>query len=478
MFLNELVECKLSKELEKREVSGICFDSEHTCGGDLFFALVGSNTDGHKYIFEAYALGAVAAVVEQRVECPITQIVVPDTRRALSYAAKKFHRSACDKLNVIALTGTNGKTTTAHMLKSILALDGKNVGVIGTNGVSYGKTHHPGTLTTPDPTELHETFDKMHRANVTHVVMEASAHALALNKLDCIGFAAAGFSNLTQDHLDYFGNMQAYKRAKLKLFENNYSRIAVTNLDDACGKEVAALRPDAITYSLTTDADVTAKDLKLSARGASFTVCADGREARVTLQLPGRYNAENALHAITLALALGTDLATAAQGIAALTHVDGRVERLEYNGATVIIDFAHTEDGLKNLIQSTREYIDGKVITLFGCGGNRDRTKRPKMGSVAARYSDVTVVTSDNPRDEQPESIIADVEKGIKEVSNAKYILIPDRKTAIASALKLIKPGDALIIAGKGAERYYECGGVKFDYNDREFVLSLIGETK
>lgn len=472
---------KLSKLLDEcknygdTEIKNIVFDTARVEKGSLFFCLKGVKNDGHDYAARAYEKGAAAVVAQRRVEADVPQIICEDTRHALSIAAKRYYGSAADRLKIFAVTGTNGKTTTTYMLKAIFESNGFNTGLIGTNAVEYGGTVYPATLTTPDPTELHEIFARMEKAGVTHVVMEASAHALALKKLDGIRFKAVGFTNLSRDHLDFFGDMENYKRAKLLLFKKECSDFACANAEDVCSEEIVSLNKNAILYGLNGNAAVRAKDLKLSEKGSKFTVEYCGNKAEAVVSLPGKYNVYNALCALSMALSSGISLTDACEGLKKFSGAEGRFETVHFSRGTVIVDFAHTDDGLQKLLSAVREFACGKVITVFGCGGNRDRTKRPVMGKIAAQNSDVVIVTSDNPRYERPEDIISDVENGIKTVKNVHYFVEPDRKKAVEKALSMMTRGDVTVIAGKGAEKYQEIKGVKYPYNDREYVLKLIG---
>ncbi len=460
------------------EITNIAFDTSRVEKGSLFFCLKGVKNDGHDYIKEACDKGAAAVISERLIKADVPLIICPDTRHALSVASKRFYKNAADRLKIYAVTGTNGKTTTTYMLKAVLESAGFRVGLIGTNAVEFGGNVYPATLTTPDPTELHEIFARMEQSGVTHVVMEASAHALALKKLDGIRFASVGFTNLSRDHLDFFGDMESYKRAKLLLFEKDRSDFACADADDPCARDIASLNGNVLLYGLGLGAAVRAENLILTEKGNAFTVNRDGEKEETEICLPGKYNVYNALCAVSMAIGTGIGLKDACRGLKEFKGAEGRFETVHFSSGTVVIDFAHTDDGLKNLLSAVKEFAKGKVITVFGCGGNRDRTKRPVMGKIAAQNSDTVIVTSDNPRYERPEDIIADVENGIKTLKSVHYFLEPDRKKAVEKALSMMKEGDVTIIAGKGAEKYQEIKGVKYPYNDREYVLKLIGGEK
>ena len=460
-------------EYSATEIVKIAFDTADVVPGTLFFCLKGNSADGHDFIRRAEESGAVAAVTEKDAEAGIPLIKVKDTRSALSLACKRFYGCAADRLQIFAVTGTNGKTTTTNMLKCIFEADGIKTGLIGTNSVEYCGIVRPATLTTPDPTLLHRLFAEMYSAGVTHVIMEASAHALALKKLDGIRFSAVGFTNLTRDHLDFFGDMETYKRAKLSLFSSRFSFSLCVNADDACGREIIeSADAEIYSYGAENECRFRAENIVMTNKGSVFTL--GGRKAQ--LNTPGKFNVYNALCAVSMASAAGTPMKNILEGLKNFKGVEGRFEAVSFNGGSVIIDFAHTDDGLKNILTAVREFTPGRLITVFGCGGDRDRSKRPLMGRAAAMLSDIVVVTSDNPRGEKPEDIISDIENGIKTVGIVDYFLEPDRKKAIRRALELMEKGDTTVIAGKGAERYQEIRGVKYPYNDREYVLELIGE--
>lgn len=466
-------------EYKDIEVSSLVFDASEAREGSLFFCLRGRDADGHDFIGDAAKNGAVAAVAEEERESAIPLVLVGDARAALAIASGRFYGSPAEKLKLFAVTGTNGKTTTAYMLKSIFEAAGFSAGVIGTNGAEYaGKRTYTG-MTTPDPPQLHALLADMARAGVTHVAMEVSAHALALKKTEGIKFAAAGFSNLTRDHLDFFGDMETYKRAKFLLFEPSRAEIMCVNADDPAGKELLSRGGiPAISYGFSRGAVLSIRRFDPLGETSAAEFSFGGRIIAPEIPIRGRYNVQNAALATAMALAAGIEPSAAVRGLKNLRRVDGRFETYYYGGKTIIIDFAHTDDGLKNLLAAAREMTVGRLITVFGCGGDRDRTKRPIMGRVAYEHSDFVIITSDNPRSERPEAIISDIAEGIKGVENVDYRIEPDRKKAITGALLRAAAGDTVVIAGKGAENYIEAGGVKYPYSDREFVLGLIEKRK
>lgn len=459
------------------EIGGLSFDSRLVKKGDLFFCLDGRNADGHDFAAQAVASGAVALVVNRLLSLSIPQIVASDTRSAMAIAASNFYGNPSNSIKMVGITGTNGKTTTSYILKSILEEHGEKVGLIGTTAIIFGNQKFDASLTTPDPIELNRILKAMADDNVTIAVMEVSAHALALNKLDGVVFDVAGFTNLSRDHLDFFIDMQAYSDAKLKLFTLLKARLAVVNIDDKLGQTIVRRGGlPIITYGCENPADAFAIDLTMSVDGLEYVLNINDDIGEVKFNLPGRFNMYNTLCAASLASALGASMNSIVDGIGNLKKVDGRFNIINTSKFSVIIDFAHTDDGLKNILSAIREFADNRIMTVFGCGGNRDKTKRPIMGEVACKNSDWCYVTSDNPRSEVPEDIISDIVFGIKACGKRNYCAYPDRKEAIKAAFSQATIGDVVLIAGKGAEKYQEIMGVKQPYNDEQYVLELIKE--
>ncbi len=473
MKLKEFLTEALGEEGEQ-EITSLAFDTADVKKGGLFFALNGFSIDGHKFVAAAREKGAVCAVVEKFVPDPIAQVLVKSTRSALAQAAQNFFGRPFEKLISVGITGTNGKTTTSFILRSILEAAGKKVGVIGTNGIFIGKDRYETKLTTPDPIEYNRMLALMVNGGVEIVISEVSAHSLALSKLDGMRFDYACFTNLTQDHLDFFRNMQNYKAAKLKFFTPEHSKNAVVNVDDETGLEIArTYRGKVYTYGLKNPSDVFAIEEEFGEDGIKTVLNLFDEVVRVKSNLCGRFNVYNISCAATVAYLLGVKPEAIAKGVRNVTRVDGRFNIISASNYSIIIDFAHTEDGLKNAISSIREFAKGKIITVFGCGGDRDRSKRPMMGAVASKLSDFCVITSDNPRSENPLDIIEDVKKGM---TNDAYAVVPKRKEAIRFALSMAGEGDIVFIAGKGAEKYQEINGIKYAYNDEEFIMELIKE--
>ena len=455
------------------ECSGICYDTRTMVPGCLFVALPGYKTDGHKYIAQALEQGAAAVLCQHPPEGEGPWLVTPDARAALAAVSANWFGHPARDLTLLAVTGTNGKTTTTYLLKAMLeGVLGARVGLIGTNQNMVGEEVLPAHRTTPESWEVQQLLREMADAGCTHVVMEASSHALVLHRLDGLRFRAGIFTNLTQDHLDFHGTMEAYRDAKGLLFRQ--SDTAVLNLDDEAGRYFArTVAVPRLTYSERRDeADLTAKNLRLFPDRVEFEAVAAGAISRVRLPIPGGFTVYNALGVLTCGLALGLPLADCADALAKAPGVKGRIEVVPVPADfAVIIDYAHTPDALENILTTVRDFTAGRVICLFGCGGDRDRTKRPQMGAIAGSLADVAVVTSDNPRTEDPEAIIRDILPGL-EGTAAEVVVEPDRRAAIRRALSLAKPGDTVVLAGKGHETYQEVGTQVLHLDEREEVAA------
>ena len=455
------------------ECSGICYDTRTMEPGCLFVALPGYKTDGHKYIAQALEQGAAAVLCQHPPEGEGPWLVTPDARAALAAVSANWFGHPARDLTLLAVTGTNGKTTTTYLLKAMLeGVLGARVGLIGTNQNMVGEEVLPAHRTTPESWEVQQLLREMADAGCTHVVMEASSHALVLHRLDGLRFRAGIFTNLTQDHLDFHGTMEAYRDAKGLLFRQ--SDTAVLNLDDEAGRYFArTVAVPKLTYSERRDeADLTAKNLRLFPDRVEFEAVAEGAISRVRLPIPGGFTVYNALGVLTCGLALGLPLADCADALAKAPGVKGRIEVVPVPADfAVIIDYAHTPDALENILTTVRDFTAGRVICLFGCGGDRDRTKRPQMGAIAGSLADVAVVTSDNPRTEEPEAIIRDILPGL-EGTAAEVVVEPDRRAAIRRALSLAKPGDTVVLAGKGHETYQEVGTQVLHLDEREEVAA------
>ena len=453
------------------EITSISYDSRTVSPGSLFVALPGEKDDGQKYISQALERGAAAVLCRERPEGDGPWLVTPDPRRALALISANWFGRPGDQMLLIGVTGTNGKTTTTHLLKAVLeGVLHTKVGLIGTNRNLIGERELPAQRTTPESYELHQLLRQMADEGCTHVVMEVSSHGLAQHRVEGLTFQIGLFTNLTQDHLDYHGTMDAYRAVKGRLFEQ--SRLAVVNLDDEAGRYYAKTAPcPVLTYSENKDcADLTAKNIRLFASHVEFEAVALGQIARTYLPIPGGFSIYNALAALACGMALGIPLYEGVQPLRSVPGVRGRVEVVPVPAAyTVIIDYAHTPDALENVLTTARDFTPGRLVCLFGCGGDRDRTKRPLMGAVAGALSDMVVVTSDNPRTEDPETILADILPGLEGTAAEVYVE-PDRVRAIHHCLALGRPGDVIVLAGKGHETYQEIHGIHHHLDEREVV--------
>lgn len=456
------------------EIFGIGTDSKHVLRGDLFVCFAGGEHDGHDFAAEALAGGASALVVERELPFDVPQLIVKDGRKAVSEAAAALYGHPERKLKAIGVTGTNGKTTTAHMLVSILSRAGKSCGIIGTLGIRYANREIAPELTTPDPAFLYKVLADMAETGVEYAVMEVSAHALYFGKTDGIPFEAGVFTNLTEDHLDFFPSMEEYAAAKERLFEAGRCCFCVLNTDDAEGRKLAARCEHAFTYALENPADVFAVDIRENFEGSRFVINLFDELYDIRLHMAGLHNVYNAMAAAECAKLLGVPVPVIAAGLSALPRVSGRLEHLaRFRGADIFVDFAHTPDGLEKSLSALRRHCAGRLLCVFGCGGNRDTRKRPLMGAIAARLADFTVLTSDNPRYEDPFDIILQIEAGFRPVSR-EYVVVVDRESAIEYAVHMLSQGDVLLVAGKGGETYQEIMGVRHIYNDAAAVRAAL----
>lgn len=468
------------------EVSAIQYDSRKIARGGCFVAIRGTGVDGHRFISTAISNGASVVVLEDDAILPdsyfmhagVAKVVVPDSRKALAQLAANYYDHPSKKLSLIGVTGTNGKTTTTHIIKSILEASGETVGLIGTIEYAIGSTTFPATHTTPESLELNELLSRMVKAGCTSVSMEVSSHALHQSRVVGLAYRAAVFTNLTQDHLDYHGSMEEYCRAKKILFDGLPAEAsAVINQDDSWGlKIVQDSAAQKVLYSATGEATVSARDIKLSIEGTVMTVLHNGQSTAVTSPLVGQFNAYNILAAFSTGIALGLSPEVIRQGIGSLKAVRGRFERMSSpKGWTAIVDYAHTPDALEKCLHAIRDVLpknaEGKIITVFGAGGDRDKTKRPLMGAVAGSLSDVVLVTSDNPRTEEPGQIIKDILEGIP--AGTTTLQQPDRRKAIEQAVSMARAGDVILIAGKGHEDYQVIGTERIHFSDQEVVGEL-----
>ena len=461
------------------EITGVSYDSRATQPGDVFVAIRGFDTDGHRYIPAAVKKGAVAVICEEKPGADIPYVLVENSRYALAVASRDFFGDPESQMTIIGITGTNGKTTSAFLLKHLLETrPGYKVGLVGTVGNMIGGTMLHTERTTPESYELQKLFREMLDAGCTHVVMEVSSHSLVLDRVAGIHYNVGIFTNLTQDHLDFHKTMEDYAKAKSLLFGRCDK--ACINLDNAWSQYmIDAAKCPVTTFSIRSNsADLTANDIRLSAAGAKFCALYGGDLQRVSLHSPGLFSVHNAMGAIAAGLCLGFSLSECCDAMSSAAGVKGRVEVVptppDY---TIVIDYAHTPDALENVLKTLREVSEGRLVALFGCGGDRDKTKRPRMGAIAADNADLCVVTSDNPRTEEPEAIIADILAGMKG-RHTPVKVIPDRIESICWAIDNHCPGDVILLAGKGHEDYQVVGHEKHHMDEREIVAEHLRKEK
>ncbi|MBU3190550.1 UDP-N-acetylmuramoyl-L-alanyl-D-glutamate--2,6-diaminopimelate ligase [Clostridium bowmanii] len=458
------------------DISEIQYDSRKIKDGDVFFCIEGYKVDGHKYIQNAINNGAIAIVCQRKIveglNCTLLQ--VEDSRKALAMSASNYYGNPSKSMKMIGITGTNGKTTSAFMMKAILEEQGHKVGLIGTIANYIGQQKIHTERTTPESLELHELFKNMVDAGVDYCVMEVSSHSLSLDRVYGIEFCESIFTNLTQDHLDFHKTFENYFKAKLKLFE--YSKNSVINIDDTYGESAYNLISSSkLSYGLNASADVRASNIKMHSRGNEFTLEYKKASFEIELNIPGNYNVYNALGCIAVCMHLGIDVSAIVLGLQKV-QVLGRCELVANNynlGFEIILDYAHTPDALENILKTVREFTKGKLICVFGCGGDRDKTKRPIMGKIGTELSDISIITSDNPRTEDPNVIIKDVVCGIEKQG---FEIVEDRTTAIKRAIEIAKPTDVIVIAGKGHEDYQVLKDKTIHFDEREIVSEILKE--
>ena len=455
------------------DIHGLAYDSRQVKPGDVFIALKGLKAAGADFATDAIRRGAVAVVADRSAdtEPTVPWVVVPDARAAMAALAADFYGHPSRSMQVVGITGTNGKTTTAYLLRAVFESAGKKCGLLGTVTYSVGDAELPASRTTPEAPDVQRMFRQMVDAGCGACVMEVSSHALALRRVDETAFAAAVFTNLTRDHLDYHGDMESYFTAKRRLFDMlPPGAPSVINLDDPRGETLRKAVSTPITYAINKQADVTPGPLTLTFEGLEFDARTPKGPVHVHSKLVGRPNVSNILATIAVATALDIPAPAIERGLASLGGVPGRFELVSSSkdDVTVVIDYAHTDDALKNLLETARPLAPRRVITVFGCGGDRDRTKRPLMGAVAARLSDVVVMTSDNPRSEDPVRIIEEIKRGVPPASDrtAATFSIVDRKEAIQFAIKKAEPGDLVLLAGKGHEQSQTIGGKEMPFDE------------
>ena len=460
-------------------VKRIADDSRKVKRGDLFIAARGHDTDGYKFIDKAVKNGASAIISDRDFTAPenVKKIIVKDSRQTLPLIAGNFYDHPSDKMKLVGITGTNGKTTITYLMESILSAAKKNAGVIGTINYRSKGVSMPATNTTPGPIELQSLLSEMLKRKVRYVLMEVSSHSLDQNRVGCVRFDVGVFTNITKEHLDYHKTIKNYFSAKTKLFEHLKKKgVAVLNNDD---KMVASLKrrlkSKVVTYGIKKNADVTAGRIAISIDSSAFVIKTPKGSFEVKTKLIGKHNVSNILASVAASIALGIRLNTIKRGIESFSMVPGRLEPVNSGQPfRIFVDFAHTEDALHNILSLLRDVTgNGRIITVFGCGGNRDKAKRPMMGNVACSFSDRVVVTSDNPRSEDPVSIISEIEEGIKN-KFTNYDIVPDRRDAIDKALRMAKKGDIVVIAGKGHEKYQIIKDKTLPFDDCKVAVSLL----
>jgi UDP-N-acetylmuramoyl-L-alanyl-D-glutamate--2,6-diaminopimelate ligase len=464
------------------DINKINYDSRKITTSDIFICIKGYATDGHKYVDKAIENGAKVIVIQDDVKIKNNEITIiksSDTRKALALMGANYYDNPSNKMKIIGVTGTNGKTTTAFMIKDILESDNKKVGLIGTIANYIGDEKIHTERTTPESLELQELFSEMADKGVEYCVMEVSSHSLELDRVYGVKFEVGIFTNLTRDHLDFHKTFENYYKAKFKLFER--SRIKIVNIDDNYGKQVIAdlselKSENVISFSVKGNSTFKAVDEEMGSRNIKFKVSLQKEEVFI-LNIPGEYNIYNALGAIAACFKVGIKVESIKKGIEKAV-VPGRCERVgvEYNlPYEIIIDYAHTPDGLENILKTAKAFTKGRLISIFGCGGDRDKVKRPQMGKISTDIADITIITSDNPRSEEPMDIIKDIQVGLEEKS---YIVIENRKEAIKEAINIAKEDDVIVIAGKGHETYQILKNETIHFDEREVVKEILDSVK
>ena len=461
------------------DIADVAYDSRKVQPGGMFVAVTGFATDGNRFIPMAMEKGAAVVVTAKEPQQEIPYVLVESDRLALAYIGRNFYGNPAEAVKMIGVTGTNGKTSSTLLLKHVLeVVKGAKVGLMGTMENIIGDEHIPADRTTPESFELQALLARMRDAGCTHVIMEVSSHAIALDRVAGITYDVASFTNLTEDHLDFHKTMENYCDTKAILFSR--CRKAVGNLDDSwydrlCGNACCPV----LTVSAKGTADLYAENLELLSDGVSFTAISGGEKVEVKLPIPGKFTVYNALNVLGMAMQLDVSLADAAAALRTAQGVKGRVEVVPTPGKdyTVLIDYAHTPDGLENVLSSGKGFCKGRLIAVFGCGGDRDPIKRPIMGKIGTDIADLAIITSDNPRTEDPAKIIEDIVKGIEKQKN-NYEIIENRPAAIRHAMDIARKNDIIILAGKGHETYQEINGVKHHLDEREVVAAYLEEMR
>ncbi|NLE19395.1 MAG: UDP-N-acetylmuramoyl-L-alanyl-D-glutamate--2,6-diaminopimelate ligase [Clostridiales bacterium] len=461
------------------EVVSISADSREENRQGLFFCIRGARYDAHHFASQAVDNGASALVVTQlQPQLDVPQVLVSNDRAAMALMVRAFYGYPDLQMKLAGITGTKGKTTTSYLVKAILERSGYRCGLIGTTGNMIGDQWVNSNLTTPDPIDLYKALRLMADAGCEYVVMEVSAHALAMHRLEGLTFEAGCFTNLSQDHLDFFITMEDYYKAKRAFFESGAVRNAVVSLDDAWSARLSQeISLPKITYAICTNADLFARDIQIHENGVSFQLSLwNDKYYPVSLHLMGMFNIYNALAAAGIGLTLGCEPDLICAGLESVTSVPGRAEALDtHTDYKVVLDYSHSPDALENILRAIREFLRGRLLVVFGCGGDRDHGKRPLMGEIAGRLADLSILTSDNPRAEDPMDILQAIEEGIKPTGGS-YKVIENRRDAIRYALELASEGDVVLLAGKGHETYQEIAGVKRPFDEKQIVSELLRE--
>lgn len=472
--LLEKLDCQVIGE-DTVTIKGMSYDSRKIEQGFLFFAIKGFETDGHQYIAMAIEKGAVAVVVEQeQLGLAVPQIVVADSRKAMALMAAAYYDYPAEKLCMLGVTGTSGKTSVTYMLKSILEQAGRKVGLLGTISNIIGDEVTHATHTTPESLDLHRLLAHMLEQGMDTVVMEVSSHSLSLDRVYGIAFTGAIFTNLSQDHLDFHGDFLHYRNAKALLFA--HAENAAINMDDEYAiYMLGSTKGYAQTFGIERKADVMAHHIDISLAGTRFVLDTKGTQLPILMKTPGLFTVYNALSAITLSLMLGIDMMHIKNGLETTEIVAGRFEMLDTDGEAyaILLDYAHKPDGLEKVLSTAKDFTENNLVCIFGCGGNRDKEKRPIMGAIAERIADYVVVTSDNPRFEEPMVIIEDILVGME---RENHTVIEDRRAAIKYAMQHAAPGDVIVLAGKGHEDYQEIKGIKYPFDEKVVVAELLVE--
>ena len=457
------------------EVTGLVCDSRKVKKGDLYFCLPGLRVDGHNFAKAAADAGAAALVVERKLPVDLPQVLVEDARGAMSYMAQYFYGYPAREMHGVGITGTKGKTTTSFLVRAIARHAGHKVGLMGTVCTYIGEEEEPASLTTPDPIDVQSLLRRMKDAGCDFYVMEVSAHALDLRKLVGMKFDQGIFTNFSQDHLDYFGTMETYRRAKEKFFDPFYIGHAVVNADDEAGKYMLGRVP-ATTYGVSVPADAYANEIEILESGVSYRLHWKDVVLPLHLHISGIFNVYNSMAAAVACLEMGISPEDVKAGLESVTVVPGRIEPLPtHTPYRVILDYAHSPASLESILKTIRQFTRGRLICVFGCGGGRDKEKRPIMGEISGRLADFSVLTSDNPRLEDPMDILRAIEEGIKRTTGP-YVVIENRREAIRYAMQMGQPGDVIVLAGKGHETYQDIGGQKHPFDEKVVVREILAE--